>query len=171
MIGGDTTVCLPADLLKNPIRIPVFVVAMVVGVLLVAYSMAGASWKADWSSVITPTAFAYLPIVYCEPTPTPSIRIWGHVTLEDGTGVGDVGIYVGVVCNPIHGGSLVATTEPDGSYDTEIGCPEGHDETLRVYPVRDRYGFEPAWACWRTYGYCPDKYTDFAALPTPGSHE
>lgn len=144
---------------------------MVVGILLVAYSMAGASRRADWASDITPTAFGYLPIVYCETTPTPSIRIWGHVTLEDGTGVGDVGIYVGITCIPSHGGFLVATTEPDGSYDTEIGCPEGHDETLRVYPVRDRYDFEPALACWRTYGYCPDKYTDFTALPTPGSHE
>jgi hypothetical protein len=162
-----------ADWLKSPIKVPALVVAVLVCVLFVASSVAGGSRKADWRSEVTPTAFAYLPIVYCgaTPTPAPSIRIWGHVSLEDGTGVGDVGIYVGVVCNPAYGGSLVATTQPDGSYDTEIGCPEGRDETLRVYPVRERYGFEPALACWRTYGYCPDKYTDFIALPTPGSIE
>lgn len=155
-----------ADWLKSPIKVLVLVVAMVVCVLVMASSVAGGSRKLDWTSDVTPTAFAYLPIVYCGATPTakPSIRIWGHVSLEDGTGVGDVGIYVGVAT---YSGSLVATTQPDGSYDTEIGCPEGHDETLRVYPVRDRYGFEPAVAYWRTYGYCPDKYTDFAALPTP----
>lgn len=162
-----------ADWLKSPIKRSVLVIATVGCVLLVASSVAWGSRKAEGTSDITPTAFTYLPIVSCgaTPTATPSIRIWGHVSLEDGTGVGDVGIYVGVVCNPAYGGFLVATTQPDGSYDTEIGCPEGHDETLRVYPVRDRYGFEPALACWRTYGYCPDKYTDFTALPTPGSLE
>lgn len=170
---GDTAVSLPADLLKSRIKVPVFVVATVVCVLLVVSSVAGGSRKADWVSDNTPTAFAYLPIVYggATPTPSPSIRIWGHVTLEDGTGVGEVDIYVGVTCIPSHGGFLVATTELDGSYEAEIGCPEGHDETLRVYPVRERYGFEPVLACWRTYGYCPDKYTDFIALPTPGSLE
>jgi hypothetical protein len=138
---------------------------MVVCVLL-ASSVAGGSREPDWTSDVTPTAFAYLPIVSCgaTPIPTPNIRIWGHVRLEDGTGVGDVGIYVGVAVYP---DSLVATTQPDGSYDNEIGCPEGHDETLRVYPVRARYHFEPEVAYWRTYGYCPDKYTDFTALPTP----
>ena len=162
-----------ADWLKSPIKVLVLVAAMVVCVLFVASSVARGSREAEWRSDVTPPAFAYLPFVYSGPTPTatPSIRIWGHVSLEDGTGVGDIGIYVGVVCSPSYGGSLVATTEPDGSYDTEIGCPEGHDETLRVYPVRDRYDFEPAWACWRTYGYCPDKYTDFTALPTVGPLE
>jgi hypothetical protein len=94
------------------------------------------------------------------------IHIWGRVAQEDGTGVGEVDIYVGLFCRPEPFGRLVTTTTPDGEYEVDIGCPLGHDETLRVYPERDGYGFLPTFDCWRTYGYCPGKETDFIAMPT-----
>lgn len=136
--------------------------------LLVAARVFGAHRDIHSFSDPIPTAFAYLPIVCNGPTPGPPpvIHIWGRVAEEDDTVVGNVGIYVGMTCNPGHGGWLVTTTTPGGEYEADIACPLGHDETLRVYPERDGYDFSPTYDCWRTYGYCLGKETDFTAMPT-----
>jgi hypothetical protein len=113
--------------------------------------------------------WVYLPIVIREATstPEPQIHVYGRVSMEDGTGMADVGIYVGVVCIPGLAGSLVATTDQEGYYEGETDCPFGHDETMRVFAVLEGYTFVPELDCWRTYGYCPGKQTDFVAFPFP----
>jgi len=149
----------------------VLATAAILSLLLAASGAVNAGRNRGWPSDLTPTVFIYLPVVVSEPTPTPEprIHIHGRVVMEDGTGVADVGIYVGVTCNPDHGGWLVTTTDQEGYYEGETGCPFGHDETLRVSAVLEGYAFVPEFDCWRTYGYCPGKQTDFVAFPTPAS--
>lgn len=149
----------------------VFATVGVVALLLVASGAVSADRDLGWLSDFTPTVFAYLPVVAREPTGTaePRIRIRGRVAMEDGTGVADVGIYVGVLCMPDLGGWLVTTTDQEGYYDGTTGCPVDHDETLRVFAVLEGYTFVPALACWRTYGDCPGNQTDFVAFPTPAA--
>jgi len=113
--------------------------------------------------------WVYLPVVIggATSTPEPQIHIYGRVSMEDGTGMADVGIYAGVTCMPGLAGSLVATTDQEGYYEGETDCPFGHDETMRVFAVLEGYTFVPELDCWRTYGYCPGRQTDFVAFPFP----
>ena len=146
----------------------VFATVGLVALLLVASGAVSADRDLGWLSDFTPTVFAYLPVVARETTGTlePRIHIRGRVAMEDGTGVADVGIYVGVTCMSDLGGWLVTTTDQEGYYEGEINCPFDHDETLRVFAALEGYAFVPEFDCWRTYGYCRDNETDFVAFPT-----
>ncbi len=106
-----------------------------------------------------------LPLVMKNWTYTPMIHISGRVTLENGTGLANVGIYHGVTHLSVCTGSLVTTTDENGYYQVDIKCPVGQDETLRVCPLLEGYTFVPEVDHWRTYGQCPDKETDFIGYP------
>ena len=87
------------------------------------------------------------------------------MTLQDGTGLADVGVYYGATCAPTCYGPLVTTTNDDGYYEADVNCPFDHDETMHVCVILEGYTFTPEVSCWRTYGYCPDKETDFVGYP------
>jgi uncharacterized repeat protein (TIGR01451 family) len=133
---------------------------LLTNVVEIATEEGAAGIYTETATVITGYS-VYLPLVM-KRWPA-MILMSGRVSLEDGTGLVGVGIYLGVTYGGPSGGWLVTTTDQNGDYKRYTNCPLGHDETLRVYAKLEGYVFEPEVSHWRTYGYCLDKRTDFVA--------
>ena len=115
----------------------------------------------------TPLALPTLAV-----TPSPGIVIRGYVLHEDGRAVADVSIYLGLAS---YRGSVVATTNPDGYYQSDYIYIPG-DEMLNVQAELPVYVFictgpswydDPGLYYWRHYYGFEDKILDFIAKPIP----
>jgi hypothetical protein len=83
---------------------------------------------------------------------TPGLIIEGQVSLreEGGPGVAGVVIYRRYATYP---GTVVATTRPDGSYQTEFSYISG-EETVHLWAILTPYAMQPQMYDWRHYyGY------------------
>jgi hypothetical protein len=111
----------------------------------------------------------YLPIIANQPTPEPSPtpptnHIYGRVTDANGNGLAGVPVTYGLFCSPREHLTTVYS-DADGYYDLYGYCPYDHDETMGYYALKSGYKFTPDLVCFRTWGYCTTRVTNFVGEP------
>jgi hypothetical protein len=97
------------------------------------------------------------------PMPQPGLIIQGDIHLNDAAGPGLAGarIYRSYASYP---GSLVATTDPSGHYESEFAYIPG-DEMVTVWAEKEGYTFDPQQYYWRHYYGYELRTVDFYARP------
>jgi hypothetical protein len=105
-------------------------------------------------------------------TPAPGLVIRGFVLLEDGKGLADVNIYLGMAS---YEGNIVASTNTYGYYQSQYIFIPG-DEMINVHAELPGYTIlrfgsswsdEPGIYSWRHYYGFEDQILDFLAKPLP----
>ena len=109
------------------------------------------TWTATPTPTSTPTATS-TPTHTPTPTATttPGLVVAGHVRLNGAAGPGLPNVAIHLYFANYAPGSVVATTNADGYYETAFMYIPG-DEMVTVWPERTGYAFAPPIANWRHY--------------------
>lgn len=93
------------------------------------------------------------------------VRIYGHVSMSDGTNLPNVKIFLGLAAYP---GNVIATTDKSGDFQSDLKFIAG-DENVTVWAELEGYFFEPSnYHWWNYYGF-EEKMLSFSTMPDPST--
>jgi hypothetical protein len=88
------------------------------------------------------------------------VRIFGHASTNDGSGLSSVRIFLSLAAYP---GEIVATTDKNGDFRSDFKFIPG-DENVTIWAELDGYSFTPSNYLWRHYHGFEDRTFNFTAL-------
>jgi hypothetical protein len=88
------------------------------------------------------------------------VRIAGQVALNDGSGLANVSICLGLAAYP---GEIIATTDSTGNFHSELEFIPG-DENVTVWAELEGYTFDPPDYRWRHYHGLEERNLNFSAI-------
>jgi len=87
------------------------------------------------------------------------VRINGHVTSNDGSGLSEVKIYLSLAA---YTGERIAITDENGNFQSALKYIPG-DENVTVWAELEGYSFVPSNYHWRHYHGLEERTLDFTA--------
>ena len=134
---------------------------LIVTFLLIGKSLAHNASAQDLNANLIEATNTVRPM--STPAPQPGLVIQGDVRLNNaaGSGLAGVRIYRSYASYP---GSLVATTDQSGHYESEFAYIPG-DEMVTVWAQKEGYTFDPQQYYWRHYYGYEVRTLDFYARP------